>query len=324
MDKNLINQGFSLWCDFIERDFLNSKFKTLISEGKILGATSNPSIFANAFKTSPAYQSQIQALQGKEAKEIYESLAIEDIQTSARLLRALWDENKDNGYISIEIDPLFCDDAKASIEEGKRLFESIAEPNVMIKVPATKAGFEVMEELLAQNISINATLVFSPAQALGCLEAFRRARSRGGVGKSVISVFVSRLDRSADSLLPKELQAQLGIINAKHIYNIIENFGDRDTRTLFASTGVKGGDLRASYYVDELLLPHSINTAPLETIEAYFSHNDTALKNSQIDIHTFLSKLQGIELEKIYAKLLDDGLKAFKESFVDLLHSLKR
>lgn len=324
MDKNLINQGFSLWCDFIERDFLNSKFKTLISEGKILGATSNPSIFANAFKTSPAYQSQIQALQGREAKEIYESLAIEDIQTSAKLLRTLWDENKDNGYISIEIDPLFCDDAKASIEEGKRLFESIAEPNVMIKVPATKAGFEVMEELLAQNISINATLVFSPAQALGCLEAFKRARSRGGVGKSVISVFVSRLDRYADGSLPKELQAQLGIINAKHIYNLIENFGDKDTRTLFASTGVKGGDLRASYYVDELLLPHSINTAPLETIEAYFSHNDTALKSSQIDIQAFLSKLQGVELEKIYAKLLSDGLKAFKESFVDLLHSLKR
>ncbi|RDU70684.1 transaldolase [Helicobacter brantae] len=324
MDKNLINQGFSLWCDFIERDFLNSKFKTLISEGKILGATSNPSIFANAFKNSPAYQSQIQALQGKEAKEIYESLAIEDIQTSARLLRALWDENKDNGYISIEIDPLFCDDSKASIEEGKRLFQSIGEPNVMIKVPATKAGFEVMEELLAQNISINATLIFSPAQALECLEAFKRARSRGGVGKSVISVFVSRLDRCVDSSLPKEFQAQLGIINAKHIYNLIENFGDKDTRTLFASTGVKGGDLRASYYVDELLLPHSINTAPLETIEAYFSHNDTRLKDSNVDFDSFVGKLQNIQVQKVYSQLLEEGLKAFKESFVDLLQTLKR
>lgn len=324
MDKNLINQGFSLWCDFIERDFLNSKFKTLISEGKILGATSNPSIFANAFKNSPAYQSQIQALQGKEAKEIYESLAIEDIQTSARLLRALWDENKDNGYISIEIDPLFCDDSKASIEEGKRLFQSIGEPNVMIKVPATKAGFEVMEELLAQNISINATLIFSPTQALECLEAFKRARSRGGVGKSVISVFVSRLDRCVDSSLPKELQAQLGIINAKHIYNLIENFGDKDTRTLFASTGVKGGDLRASYYVDELLLPHSINTAPLETIEAYFSHNDTRLKDSNVDFDCFVGKLQNIQVQKVYSQLLEEGLRAFKESFVDLLQTLKR
>lgn len=324
MDKNLINQGFSLWCDFIERDFLNTKFKTLIDEGKILGATSNPSIFANAFKNSPAYQAQIQSLQNKEAKEIYETLAIEDIQTSARLLRPLWEANKDNGYISIEIDPLFCDDAKASIEEGKRLFKSINEPNVMIKVPATKAGFEVMEELLANNISINATLIFSPSQAQQCLNAFKRARERGGKGKSVISVFVSRLDRCVDSKLEDSLQAKLGVANAKHIYNLIENFGDKDTRTLFASTGVKGGDIKASYYVDELLLPHSINTAPLETIEAYFANNDTQMKNSEIDFEAFCAQLKRIEVERVYQQLLDEGLKAFKESFTDLLQTLKR
>lgn len=324
MDKNLINQGFSLWCDFIERDFLKTKFKTLIDEGKILGATSNPSIFANAFKNSPAYQEQIQSLQDKDAKEIYETLAIEDIQTSARLLRPLWEQNKDNGYISIEIDPLFCDDAKASIQEGKRLFQRIGESNVMIKVPATEAGFEVMEELLANNISINATLIFSPTQAQKCLDAFKRARERGGSGKSVISVFVSRLDRCVDSQLESSLQAKLGIANAKHIYNLIENFGDKDTRTLFASTGVKGGGIRASYYVDELLLPHSINTAPLETIEAYFANNDTEMKNTGIDFEAFCSKLKGVEVEKVYEQLLNEGLKAFKESFTDLLQTLKK
>lgn len=324
MDKNLINQGFSLWCDFIERDFLKTKFKTLIDEGKILGATSNPSIFANAFKNSPAYQEQIQSLQDKDAKEIYETLAIEDIQTSARLLRPLWEQNKDNGYISIEIDPLFCDDAKASIQEGKRLFERIGESNVMIKVPATEAGFEVMEELLANNISINATLIFSPTQAQKCLDAFKRARERGGSGKSVISVFVSRLDRCVDGQLESSLQAKLGIANAKHIYNLIENFGDKDTRTLFASTGVKGGGIRASYYIDELLLPHSINTAPLETIKAYFANNDAEMKNAEIDFEAFCSKLKGVEVEKVYEQLLNEGLKAFKESFTDLLQTLKK
>lgn len=324
MDKNLINQGFSLWCDFIERDFLKTKFKTLIDEGKILGATSNPSIFANAFKSSPAYQEQIQSLQDKEAKKIYETLAIEDIQTSAKLLRPLWEANKDNGYISIEIDPLFCDDAKLSIEEGKRLFESIGEPNVMIKVPATEAGFEVMEELLANNISINATLIFSPTQTQKCLDAFKRARERGGKGKSVISVFVSRLDRCVDNKLEGSLQAKLGIANAKNIYNMIEDFGDKDTRTLFASTGVKGGGLRASYYVDELLLPHSINTAPLETIEAYFANNDTKMKDVEMDFEAFCSKLKGVEIEEIYKQLLSEGLQAFKESFTDLLKTLKR
>ncbi|WP_034583417.1 transaldolase [Helicobacter pametensis] len=319
MDKTLQNQGFSLWCDFIERDFLKQRFSTLIQEGKIFGATSNPSIFAQSFKTSPAYKEEIASLQHKNAKEIYETLAIADIKSAAKLLYPLYERDCDNGYVSIEIDPLFCDDAQASIQEGRRLFDEINEPNVMIKVPATQAGYEVMEELLTQNIPINATLVFSPSQALECAQAFRRARDKGGIGKSVISVFVSRLDRATNTLLPPHLQNKLGITNAKHIYNLIEGLGDHNTRTLFASTGVKGGDLKASYYVDELLLPHAINTAPLETIEAYFTHQDTDIKNSASDLSAFDS----IDLSTLYAKLLEDGLEAFKLSFQDLLTSLK-
>lgn len=324
MNETLIKNGFGIWCDFVERDFLNHEFKTLIAEGKILGATSNPSIFASAFKNSPIYREEINALQNKSAKEIYETLAIKDIRTAAIALQDLWNENKDNGYISIEIDPLYCDDAKASIEEGLRLFKSINQPNVMIKVPATNAGYEVMEELLAQNIPINATLIFSPTQAKKCLEAFKRARIRGGIGKSVISVFVSRLDRYIDHSLPKHLQAQLGINNAKMIYNLIEDFGDKQTRTLFASTGVKGDSLPASYYVDALLLPHSINTAPLDTIKAYFENNDEMIKDSKIDFEEFLHTLGNIDLQKIYDTLLLEGLKAFKDSFTDLLDSLKQ
>lgn len=324
MNENLIKNGFGIWCDFVERDFLNHEFKTLIAEGKILGATSNPSIFASAFKNSPAYQEQIKALQDKSPKEIYETLAVEDIKTAAIALRDLWEKDKDNGYISIEIDPLYCDDAQESIAEGKRLYEKINEPNVMIKVPATQAGYQVMEELLTQNISINATLIFSPTQALNCLNAFKRARERGGKGKSVISVFVSRLDRCIDSSLPAHLKGTLGINNAKEIYNLIENFGDKETRTLFASTGVKGNDFPASYYVDSLLLPHSINTAPLDTIKAYFTHNDTELKDAKIDFQKYLKTLGDVDLEQIYQKLLAEGLQAFKDSFVDLLNALKR
>lgn len=319
MDKTLQNQGFSLWCDFIERDFLTQEFPSLIKEEKIFGATSNPSIFAQSFKTSPAYKEEIASLQHKNAKEIYETLAIQDIKTAAKLLRPLYEANKDNGYVSIEIDPLFCDDAQESIKEGKRLFESIGEPNVMIKVPATKAGYQVMEELLKHNIPINATLVFSPTQALECADAFRRAREAGGVGKSVISVFVSRLDRALDSTLPQHLKGKLGIANAKHIYELIENLGDSDTRTLFASTGVKGNDFIPSYYVDELLLPHSLNTAPLDTINAYYANNDTALKTSKSDLSLF----EEYDLPSLYEKLLQEGLEAFKVSFKDLLDALK-
>lgn len=320
MDKTLLNQGFSLWCDFIERDFLKNQFQTLIEEGKIFGATSNPSIFAQSFKTSPAYRDQIASLQHKSAKEIYEALAIEDVKTAAKFLRPLYDSNKDNGYISIEIDPLLCDDVKESVKEGQRLFESIEQPNVMIKVPATQAGYEVMEELLKKNIPINATLVFSPTQAEQCLKAFRRAREAGGIGKSVISVFVSRLDREMNALLPNPLKNKLGIENAKYIYlKIIENSKDQDTRTLFASTGVKDKMIRPSYYIDELLLPHSINTAPLESIEAYFIHKDLEFKSKE----NMLSAFQNYNLQALYAKLLEEGLKTFKTSFSDLLKMLK-
>lgn len=319
MDKTLVNQGFGLWCDFIERDFLHNRFQKLIQEGKIFGATSNPSIFAQSFKTSPIYRDQIASLQHKSAKEIYETLAIEDVRIAAKLLRPLYEANKDYGYISIEIDPLLCDDAKESIKEGERLFDCINEPNVMIKIPATPSGYEAMEELLKKNIPINATLVFSPAQALECAKAFKNARKAGGLGKSVISVFVSRLDRAMNAELPSPLKNKLGIENAKYIYQMIEDFGDQETRTLFASTGVKDQSLKPSYYIDELLLPHSLNTAPLETIEAYFFNQDLEIKSSQ----SILGAFQNFDLASLYVRLLEEGLEAFKASFCDLLASLK-
>lgn len=319
MDKTLENQGFGLWCDFIERDFLHNRFQTLINEGKIFGATSNPSIFAQSFKTSSIYRDQITSLQHKSAKEIYETLAIEDVKIAAKLLRPLYDSNKDRGYISIEIDPLLCDNAQESIKEGERLFHCINEPNVMIKVPATPSGYEIMEELLKKSIPINATLIFSPDQALKCAQAFKRAREAGGVGKSVISVFVSRLDRAMNADLPSPLKNKLGIENAKYIYRLIEDFGDKETRTLFASTGVKDQSLKPSYYIDELLLPHSLNTAPLETIEAYFFNQDLEIKSDQ----NILEAFQNYNLASLYTRLLEEGLKAFKESFCDLLSTLK-
>ncbi|ANV98671.1 transaldolase [Helicobacter enhydrae] len=319
MHIQLKNQNFSLWCDFIERDFLQTDFKTLIKEGKIYGATSNPSIFANALKTSQAYKAQIASLQHKSAKEIYETIALEDIKTAAQILRPLWDQDKNDGYISIEIDPLFCDDAQESIKEGKRLFATLNEPNVMIKVPATNAGYETMEELLKCDIPINATLVFAPLQAQKCLQAFKHARDGGSQAKSVISVFVSRLDRALDSQLPPALTHQLGIQNAKNIYQQIQDFGDCHTRTLFASTGVKGGGLKPSYYIDELLLPNSINTAPLETIQAYCSNPDTQIKTSSNTMDQFGS----YDLQSLYERLLQEGLEAFKTSFKELLSSLK-
>lgn len=325
--------GFSLWCDLIERDFLERRFTELVAQGAIKGATSNPAIFKNSFTSSSAYKSAIEALRGKEPKAIYEALAIEDIARAADILRPLHEENRENGWVSIEVDPFLCDDAKGSIEEGERLFKAIARPNVMIKIPATPAGFEAMEALIAKGISINATLIFSPQQTQACLAAFKRGYERLEAGavrpQAVISIFVSRLDRKSDSKLQAAgiAPARLGIINAQRLYRQIEAENLQGVRALFASTGVKGGNLALSYYVDELLHAHSVNTAPLETIEAFVregSREAKALPSIEEEARFFAeTEKAGVDMERLFEELMSEGLELFKESFGALLDSLK-
>ena len=161
---------FALWADFIERTFLDEGFKELIANGVINGATSNPAIFKSAILTSPAYKEQIATLSDLSPKEKYEALAIYDIQKAADILRPLYDAG-DDGYVSIEVDPFLCDDAEATIAEGMRLHAAINRPNIMIKVPATEAGYIAMEALASKGIAINATLIFSVEQALACAKA---------------------------------------------------------------------------------------------------------------------------------------------------------
>jgi len=324
---------FSLWLDFVERDYLKNEFSKLIEKGVINGATSNPSIFASAITTSPAYKAQLESLAGKSAKEKYEALAIEDIRTAARALRPAYDSAND-GYISIEVDPFLSNDTQGTIEEGKRLFEAIGEPNVMVKVPATNAGYEAMKELLSMGISVNATLIFSPDQARRCLKAMTAGLHNyevfgGGKVNAVISVFVSRFDRLLDADFASEGMdvSKTGIYNAARIYNIIEKNHTPSIRTLFASTGVKGDNLPADYYIRELLAPHSVNTAPLATIESYISKKATApkLPIEESEINGYFTKLKdcGFDMDEVYASLLKDGLEAFEKAFRDMLESIK-
>lgn len=333
--------SFSLWCDFVEREFLVGEFRAMIEKGEIKGATSNPAIFASAILNSPAYKKSIEKLRGLSAKEIYENLAFSDIKSAATSLLPLWERNKNDGFISIEIDPTLCDEAGKSIDEGRRIFERINMPNVMIKVPATEAGYEVMSALYADKININATLVFSTSQAQKCLNALGKHDNNSEITpKAVISVFVSRFDRFiegaessankvdsatflVDSALSKktpqdEFAPKLGIYNAIKCYKIIENFRNPHIRTLFASTGVKGNALPASYYVTNLLLPNTINTAPLGTIKDF-----VAQKREFVEVPKNIDEfLANFEVDKIAQKLLDDGLEAFKIEFEKLLKSI--
>ncbi len=329
VDKKL---GFSLWLDFVERDYLKTEFKSLIKNGVVNGATSNPAIFAESISNSPAYKEQLSSMLDKTPKQKYEAMAVQDIKTAAKKLRESYNNGND-GYISIEVDPFLSNDTQGTIDEAKRLFATISEPNVMIKIPATDAGYEAMYTLLSIGISVNATLIFSPLQAQKCIEAMNKGLDElsSGVGleaHAVISVFVSRFDRLLDSRLKEKkiATARTGILNAAKIYNMVEESANPAIRTLFASTGVKGDELEADYYIKELLAPHSVNTAPLATIESYIKNISTTPKlpidSKEIESHFKLLESNDIDMHRVYIQLTNEGLLSFEKAFEKMLEKI--
>ena len=313
----------SIWVDYLDREFLDTTFKEWVKNGLVNGLTSNPAIFANALKKD-VYKADLEKLKGKSAKEIYEEIAVEDIQKACDILEPLYGE-EDDGYASIEVDPRLINDTKGTIDEALRLVDKIERHNVMIKIPANKAGVKAMEALAKRGININATLVFSPNQAMQAAEAISKgSRTIDGV----ISVFVSRFDRKLNPVLKEKNLAQdrVGFFNAIKIYNQIEELKMPNIKTLFASTGVKQEYLSTDYYVENLYLPHSVLTLPLDVIEA--------IKDKEIEesfhfqtkhIDGFFSFLTpaGINMQKVYQELFNEGVEAFEKAFEDMLNSIK-
>jgi len=322
--------NYSIWCDFIEREFLENGFMDLINNQIIHGATSNPAIFEQSITSSQAYKQQINMLQANENKKIYEELAITDIKKAAQVLKPLYDNDANDGFISLEVDPMLCDDTTATVEEGIRLHKQIGFENVMIKVPATNAGYDAMEELTALGINVNATLIFSKDQAINCAKSLNNGIIKSGKDtKGVISVFVSRFDRALDETLKeKNLEvSKVGIMNAIKCYHEVEKFNNNNIRILFASTGVKGDTLNPNYYIDNLIYKNTINTAPLATIESWiedgFKKESKEISEKECDAYFEKLLRQNIDIEKISKQLLKEGLDSFKSSFEQLLKKVK-
>ncbi|AJC86817.1 transaldolase [Campylobacter sp. RM16704] len=320
---------FSLWCDFIENEFLDHEFLDLINSKTINGATSNPAIFKNAILNSAIYKEKIKKSSLKDKKTLYEYLAVEDIAKAADKLAINYYENND-GFISIEIDPRLKDSTSLSLAEAKRLYTQIAKENVMIKIPATEASYEVMQELMKSGISVNATLVFDFEQTKKCFEVlnlglkeFRKNNiARKKEPQAVISIFVSRFDRLLNNQVLD--RNYIGILTATKAYNYIIRQNEANIRALFASTGVKGDDLEKDYYIKELLYDKAINTAPLDAIEAFKSKQiafKEPLKDECIEkkLNANISK---DALSKACKDLLDDGLEQFCIAYENILKSL--
>ncbi|GAX87495.1 transaldolase [Lebetimonas natsushimae] len=311
----------SIWVDYLDREFLDNEFKDMVESGMVNGLTSNPAIFANALKKD-VYKEDVARLKDKTPKEIYEENAVKDIQKACDVLKENYEKGND-GFASIEVDPRLINDTKGTIDEALRLYDKIERENVMIKIPANEAGYKAMEELAKKGININATLVFSPNQALRAFEAIDKGNVKG-----VISIFVSRFDRKLNPQLGMQNLAKdrVGFFNAIKIYNLIEDEKSENIKALFASTGVKQDYLPKDYYVQNLYLPNSVLTLPLDVIEAI---KDKELEESfhfqtkHIDaFFSFLTPAR-INMQKVYQELFEEGVKAFEKAFNDMLLSIK-
>ena len=370
MSKNplaeLYTQGQSAWLDNIHREMIQSgELEQMIREDALKGITSNPTIFQKAIASGSRYQDSIAGmLQTKNdynARDLFYQLAIDDIQHAADLLKPVYEETKFcDGLVSIEVSPELAYDTEGTIKEARHLHNTVNRPNVMIKVPATKEGLPAIETLIAEGISINATLLFSVERYKDVAKAFLRGlETRAANGNdlahvaSVASFFVSRVDVLVDKLLEEKLSTAndqqrnsistlkggIAIANAKLAYKIYQELfssdhfkslkakGAQTQRLLWASTGVKNPDYRDVLYIEELIGPDTVNTMPPATMAAFKEHGNVALTltrdtdQAQQAISTLGSL--GLDLNAITDQLEKDGVRLFIESFNALLESIQ-
>lgn len=346
-------QGQSVWLDSISRHALKSgELKRMIDEDAVVGVTSNPSIFQKAMAEGDAYDEQLREVLASEqdTKEIFYALAHRDITDACDLLRPIWDAGGGlDGYVSWEVDPRFANDTQATIDEAKRLHEWVDRPNLLVKIPATKEGLPAIEESIANGRSINVTLIFGLERYREVAEAYLRGLERlveaGGDPSRVASVasfFVSRVDTEADKRLEQvgreDLQGKLAIANAQLAYEAYGEIfsGDRwealkakgatPQRCLWASTSVKNPKYRDTMYVEGLIGPETVNTMPIETIEAFQDHGKverTLDADFEAARRVFRDVAEaGVDYEDVTNTLELEGVDKFKDSMDQLLDGL--
>lgn len=354
--KQLVNEGQSIWQDDISRQLIeNGSLKAAIEDTGIRGVTSNPTIFQKAIAGSSTYDAEIKSLlaDGRDSAEVFQTVAVKDIQDTCDLFRPLYDEsNRIDGYVSLEVLPSLARDTEGTLENARTLWQAVNRPNLMIKVPGTVEGVPAVKQLLTEGINVNITLLFSLGNYETVATAYIEAlQARAELGEavdhvaSVASFFVSRVDTAADQQLNDigsdealALRGKAAIANAVLAYEKFQDIfsgeawdalaekGAMVQRPLWASTGVKNPDYPDTLYVDTLIGPDTVNTAPLGTIKAFLDHG-TVKRTVDADFaaaHKVMDDLAavGVDIDAITAKLEEDGIASFMTSYDDLLASV--
>jgi transaldolase len=361
----LTRLGQSVWNDNIERKLVTSgELQRLVDEDGLSGVTSNPAIFEKAIVNSDLYADQLrdQAEKGKSAQEIYEALAIRDIQMAADVLASVYERTGGtDGFVSLECSPVLANDTQATIEETRRLWRLVDRRNVMIKIPGTAEGIPAIEQGIYEGININITLLFSLHAYEQTMEAYIRGLERRvaenkpiNTISSVASFFVSRIDSAVDKELERRLsktsseeektrlQSLLGriaIANAKIAYQrykkvfhgerfaALKQMGAQVQRPLWASTSTKNPVYPDVYYVEALIGPETVDTLPPATIIAFRDHGRArvTIEDNLDDERAVLARLEevGISIDQVTAHVLAEGVRLFVEPFEKLLKTIE-
>jgi transaldolase/glucose-6-phosphate isomerase len=365
--KALIKFGQSVWFDYIRRDLITTgQLARLISDDGLRGMTSNPTIFEKAFSSSPDYTKPLGELArkgGLDAKGIYETLAIRDIQDAADALRGVYEQTKRrDGYVSLEVSPYLAHKTQETKDEARRLWKTVGRENVMIKVPGTPEGIPAIRELIGSGINVNVTLLFARSVYEQVAEAYiaglEDLAGRGGdLSKvaSVASFFVSRIDAlidgkidamlkdgaaGTDPALLKSLHGKVAIANAKLTYQKYKEIfsgprwqalaakGATTQRVLWASTGTKNPAYSDVLYVEELIGPDTVNTVPPATFDAFRDHGKprASLEENVDGARKTMADLgrSPISMKAVTDQLTEDGVKLFAKAFDELLAAVEK
>jgi len=352
--------GQSLWYDNIERRMLeNGEMEEMVRTGKIRGVTSNPSIFQNAIAKSRDYDSALKTMAwaGWSAQQIFTRLAVEDIQAAADLFLPLYHEtNGGDGFVSLEVSPTLANDTNGTIAEAHRLWKLVDRPNLMVKIPATKAGIPAIRACIADGLNINVTLIFSLTRYEEVMDAYLSGlEQRAAAGKSVsgiasvASFFVSRVDTKIDKTLKamadnglelaKSVLGKAAIANARLAYarylnvfngarfETLRKLGAASQRPLWASTSTKNPAYRDVIYVEELIGPNTVNTVPPQTLVAVADHGEAQVKLGWdvVEDQVVMGQLAdlGINMDLVTQELEEEGVEAFASAFRSLLGTIE-
>lgn len=357
--------GQSIWLDFIRRGILvDGSLRRLIEEDDLRGVTSNPAIFEKAINNSEDYDQAIELLvrAGNTASDVYEELTVADVQHATDLFRSVYEKtNGLDGYVSLEVSPELAHETDKTIEEARRLWEKVDRPNVMIKVPGTKEGLPAIRQLISEGININVTLLFgldrykevTDAYLSGLEDRLEANKPIDNVA-SVASFFLSRIDVMVDPVLEnfmngsdeekasvaQKLHGQVAIASAELAYQIykgvysldrfkeLKKKGAREQRVLWASTSTKNPDYNDVKYVEALIGPETVNTIPMETLEAYRDHGNPEQRLEKgLDDAQYVFKMLpelGIDIHEVTQKLEDEGVDKFIKPFNKLMDTLHK